>query len=97
MRAPLPLQEALSIADEIAQALEKAHQQNIVYRDLKPSNIMLTPEGHAKVMDFGLAKRMLATETEEVPQETPHRSDRCRFHGGDHSLHVARTDPGPGG
>ncbi len=69
MRAPLPLQEALSIADEIAQALGKAHQQNIVHRDLKPSNIMLTPEGHAKVMDFGLAKRVIATE--EVAQETP--------------------------
>ncbi len=53
---PLTVGKALQTAAEIAEALEKAHQKDIVHRDLKPSNIMMTPDGHAKVMDFGLAK-----------------------------------------
>jgi len=55
---PLPVKNALETAGEIAEALEAAHKQRIVHRDLKSSNIMLTPEGHVKVMDFGLAKRL---------------------------------------
>jgi predicted ATPase len=57
---PLLLTEALEIAIEIAEALEEAHARHIVHRDLKPSNIMLTNQGHAKVMDFGLAKQFSA-------------------------------------
>ena len=56
--APLALKEALRQAVEIAEALETAHGQEIVHRDLKPSNIMIMPDGHAKVTDFGLAKRL---------------------------------------
>jgi len=52
----LPLDDALAIAIEIGEALEAAHDRGIVHRDLKPANIMITPGGHAKVMDFGLAK-----------------------------------------
>jgi len=62
LKGPLPLKEALEKATEIAEALEAAHQQKIVHRDLKPSNIMLTLDGHVKVMDFGLAKRVTPAE-----------------------------------
>ena len=55
----LPLEEALQIAAKIAESIEAAHKQGIIHRDLKPSNIMLTSEGHLKVMDFGLAKRVV--------------------------------------
>ncbi len=62
VEGPLPVKEALEKATEIAEALEAAHKQEIVHRDLKPSNNMLTPEGHVKVMDFGLAKRETPVE-----------------------------------
>src|SRR5579863_4515012 len=58
-KGPLPLEQLLKIGIEIAEALEKAHQQGIVHRDLKPGNIMLTRAG-AKLMDFGLAKPQVA-------------------------------------
>jgi len=55
-RGPVPVDEALPIARQIADALEAAHERGIVHRDLKPSNIKVTPEGAVKVLDFGLAK-----------------------------------------
>jgi serine/threonine protein kinase len=55
-RRPIPLDEALSIARQIAEALEAAHEKGIVHRDLKPSNVKITPGGQVKVLDFGLAK-----------------------------------------
>src|SRR5437764_3076323 len=55
-RGPIPLDEALPIARQIAEALEAAHEQGIIHRDLKPANIKITPAGVVKVLDFGLAK-----------------------------------------
>ena len=61
---PIPLDEALEIARQIAEALEEAHEHGIVHRDLKPANIKLTQDGKVKVLDFGLAKAYAADETE---------------------------------
>jgi eukaryotic-like serine/threonine-protein kinase len=55
-RGPIPLDEALVIAKQIAEALEVAHEKGIIHRDLKPANIKLTPDAQVKVLDFGLAK-----------------------------------------
>ena len=55
-RGKVPVDEALDIAMQIAEALEAAHEKGIVHRDLKPANVMIAPEGQVKVLDFGLAK-----------------------------------------
>ncbi len=57
-RGPIPLDDALAIAKQIAEALEAAHEQAIVHRDLKPANIKVRPDGTVKVLDFGLARAM---------------------------------------
>ena len=57
-RGPLPVQEALNVARQIAEALEAAHEKGVIHRDLKPANVKITPDDEVKVLDFGLAKAM---------------------------------------
>jgi serine/threonine-protein kinase len=57
-KGPIPLEEALPIAKQIAEALEYAHERGIIHRDLKPANIKVTADGTVKVLDFGLAKAL---------------------------------------
>jgi len=70
VKGPLPIDQVLKIATEIAHALDKAHQRGIVHRDLKPANIMLTKAG-AKLMDFGLAKPEVSIASKAVGPFTP--------------------------
>jgi Tol biopolymer transport system component len=66
-QGPIPVDEALPIAKQIAEALEAAHEQGIIHRDLKPANVKVRPDGTVKVLDFGLAKALDAA-AQVVPE-----------------------------
>jgi len=70
-QGPIPLDEVLSIARQIGEALEAAHEQGIIHRDLKPSNVKLRPNGVVKVLDFGVAKVMASTLAGVTDGEPP--------------------------
>jgi len=74
-KGPLPVEEALEVCKQIAEALEAAHEKGIIHRDLKPGNVKFTADGQVKVLDFGLAKAMgdelgQASSTEDSPTVT---------------------------
>jgi eukaryotic-like serine/threonine-protein kinase len=68
---PIPLEEALPLAAQIAEAVEYAHDHNVVHRDLKPANVKITPEGAVKVLDFGLAKALADDPDYSDPRNSP--------------------------
>jgi eukaryotic-like serine/threonine-protein kinase len=70
-RGPIPVDESLSIAKQICEALEAAHEKGIVHRDLKPGNVKITPDGKVKVLDFGLAKAFEAEASKSNVSQSP--------------------------
>jgi serine/threonine protein kinase len=77
----LPVEEALKIAVQIAEALEAAHEKGIIHRDLKPANVKVTPESKVKVLDFGLAKAYAGDGATEDLSNSPTLSMAATMHG----------------
>jgi len=73
-RGAIPLEEALDLGAQMAEALETAHEAGVIHRDLKPANIKLTPDGKVKVLDFGLAKALAPDAAAQSADGSPSMS-----------------------
>jgi serine/threonine-protein kinase len=72
---PIPVEKSLSLALQIAEALEAAHEKGVIHRDLKPANIKVTPDGQVKVLDFGLGKAFAGEHQEAALTHSPTMSE----------------------
>src|SRR5512136_1485867 len=81
MRGLIPVDESLKLALQIAAALESAHEKGVIHRDLKPANIKVTPDGKAKVLDYGLAKAYAGDREEVNLSNSPTLSEAATMQG----------------